>query len=102
MEQEIKPQLPPELSDFVGKWEGYWDNRKDMKFILTIPKIEFEAAKVEYESKDFKFSEKAKVIPGAKPRIEWMFENIQPITSYRKQAMVEIICRRTFRFDWRQ
>lgn len=87
LEDEIKPQLSPEMTAFIGKWEGSWDNRKDMKFILTIPTVEVESAKVEYESKDLKFSEKAKFISGGKPRIEWMFARTASVSGYRSQAI---------------
>jgi len=73
---ESQPQLPtglpPEISVFVGKWEGSWDNRKDLDFTLTISNINLEVAEVNYQSKDLNFSEKAKVISGEKPKIEWM------------------------------
>jgi len=70
--------LPPEISGFVGKWEGFWDNRKDYGFTLTIQNVnlELEVAEVKYESKDLQFSQKANVIPGEKPRIEWVINAI--------------------------
>jgi hypothetical protein len=69
---QLLPGLPPEISVFVGKWEGSWDNRKDMNFSLTIPNINLEVAEVNYQSNDLNFSEKAKVISGEEPKIEWM------------------------------
>jgi hypothetical protein len=69
---QLPPGLPPEISVFIGKWEGSWDNRKDMNFTLTIPNINLEVAEVNYQSNDLNFSEKAKVISGEKPKIEWM------------------------------
>jgi hypothetical protein len=68
--------LRPEISGFVGKWEGFWDNKKDYGFTLTIPNINSEVAGVEYESKDLQFSKKANVIPGENPRIEWVINTI--------------------------
>jgi hypothetical protein len=74
----LPSDLPPEISSFVGKWEGFWDNIKDYGFTLTIPAInlELEVAEVRYESKDLQFSKKANVIPGEKPRIEWVINSI--------------------------
>lgn len=69
---QLPPGLPPEISVFIGKWEGSWDNRKDMNFTLTISNINLEVAEVNYQSNDLNFSEKAKVISGEKPKIEWM------------------------------
>ena len=70
----LPSNLPPEISDFVGKWWGFWDNMIDYGFTLTISNINLKSgvADVKYESKDLKFSEKAHVIPGEKPRIEWV------------------------------
>jgi hypothetical protein len=70
--------LPPEISGFVGKWEGFWDNINDYGFTLTISNInlKLEVAEVKYESKDLQFSEKANVILGEKPRIEWMINSV--------------------------
>jgi hypothetical protein len=79
---EKRPPLPskasPEISGFEGKWKGFWDNRKDYGFTLTIKNInlELEVAEVKYESKDFQFSQKANVIRGEKPRIEWVIDSI--------------------------
>jgi hypothetical protein len=77
---ESKPQsssnLPHERSGFVGKWEGFWDNKKEYPFSLTIANVTLEVADVKYESKDLQFFEKAEVIPGEKPRIEWMVNSI--------------------------
>jgi len=74
----LPSNLPPEISGFVGKWEGFWDNIKDYGFTLTIPNInlELEVAEVKYESKDLQFSQKANFIPGEKPRIEWVINSI--------------------------
>jgi hypothetical protein len=76
---ESGPQLssnpPLKRSGFVGKWEGFWDNKKDYGFTLTIANVNPELAEVKYESKDLQFSEKAEVIPGEKPRIEWMINS---------------------------
>jgi hypothetical protein len=89
--QEIEPQkkaiekrpplpsnLPPEISGFLGKWEGSWDNIKNFGFTLTISNInlKLEVAEVKYESKDLRFSEKANVIGGEKPRIEWVINSV--------------------------
>ena len=70
----LPSNLPPEILDFVGKWWGFWDNMIDYGFTLTISNINLKSgvADVKYESKDLKFSEKAHVIPGEKPRIEWV------------------------------
>jgi len=68
---QLSPGVPPEISVFVGKWEGSWDNRRDMYFTLTIPNINLEAAEVKYNSKELQFSETAKIIRGEKTRIEW-------------------------------
>jgi hypothetical protein len=77
---ESRPQLPsnlpPKISGFVGKWEGFWDNNKDYGFTLTIANVNSEVADVRYESKDLQFSEKAEVFPGEKPKIEWMVNSI--------------------------
>jgi hypothetical protein len=77
---ESRPQLPsnlpPKISGFVGKWEGFWDNNKEYRFNLTITNVNSEAADVRYESKDLQFFQKAEVIPGEKPRIEWMINSI--------------------------
>gem|GEM_PF-3313101 len=79
---ESRPPLPSKLplniSGFVGKWEGFWDNVKDYGFTLTIPNInlELEVAEVRYESKDLQFSKKANIIPGEKPRIEWVINSV--------------------------
>ena len=77
---ESRPQsssnLPQERSGFVGKWEGFWDNKKEYRFTLRILNVTSEVAEVKYESKDLQFFEKAEVIPGEKPRIEWMVNSI--------------------------
>jgi hypothetical protein len=77
---ESRPQsssnLPQERLGFVGKWEGFWDNKKDYSFTLTILNVTSEVAEVKYESKDLQFFEKAEVIPGEKARIEWMVNSI--------------------------
>jgi len=75
---QLPSNLPPEVSGFVGKWEGFWDNIKDYGFTLTIPNInlKLEVAEVKYESKDLQFSQKANFIPGEKPRIEWVINSI--------------------------
>src|SRR4030043_1226220 len=74
----LPSNLPPQISGFVGKWEGFWDNIKDYGFTLTILNInlKLEVAEVKYESKDLQFSERANVIPGEKPRIEWMINSV--------------------------
>jgi hypothetical protein len=74
----LSSDLPPEISSFVGKWEGFWDNIKDYGFTLTIPNInlQMEVAEVRYESKDLQFSKEASVIPGEKPRIEWVINSV--------------------------
>jgi len=69
---QLPPGLSPEIALFVGKWEGSWDNRKDMNFTLTIPNINLEVAQVNYQSNDLNFSEKANVISGEKPKIQWL------------------------------
>jgi hypothetical protein len=70
--------LPLEISGFVGKWWGLWDNRIDYGFTLTISNINLKSgtAEVKYESKDLQFSEKANVIPGEKPRMEWVINSV--------------------------
>jgi len=79
---ENRPPLSSNLSlgisGFVGKWEGFWDNMKNYGFTLTIQNInlELEVAEVKYESKDLQFSKKANVIPGEKPRIEWVINSV--------------------------
>ena len=77
---ESRPQsssnLPQERSGFVGKWDGFWDNKKEYRFTLRILNVTSEVAEVKYESKDLQFFEKAEVIPGEKPRIEWMVNSI--------------------------
>jgi hypothetical protein len=75
---QLSSNLPPKKSGFVGKWEGFWDNIKDYGFTLTISNInlELEVAEVKYESKDLQFSKKANVIPGEKPRIEWVINSV--------------------------
>lgn len=78
--EESRPQSPPNLpqegSGFVGKWEGFWDNKKEYGFTLTISNVTSEVADVKYESKDLGFFEKAGAFPGEKPRIEWMINSI--------------------------
>jgi len=68
----------PEISGFVGKWGGAWDNIKGYGFTLTITDInlELEVAEVKYESKDLQFSQKANVILGETSRIEWLINSI--------------------------
>jgi len=73
---QLSSSLPPKISGLVGKWEGFWDNKKDYGFTLTIANVNSEIADVKYESKDLRFSEKAEVIPGEKPKIEWMINSI--------------------------
>ncbi len=73
---QLSSNLPPEISGFVGKWQGFWDDKKDYGFTLTIANVNSKAAEVRYESKDLKFSEQAEVIPGEKPRIEWMINSV--------------------------
>jgi hypothetical protein len=74
--QKLSSNLPAKTPDFSGKWEGFWDNKKDYRFTLTIANVNSEIADVKYESKDLQFFEKAEVIPGEKPRIEWMINSI--------------------------
>ncbi len=73
---QSSPNLAQERSGFAGKWEGFWDNKKNYGFTLTIMNVTSEAADVKYESKDLRFFEKAEVITGEKPRIEWMVNSI--------------------------
>jgi hypothetical protein len=81
--------LPLEISGFGGKWEGFWDNKKDYGFTLTISNVNSKMAEVKYESKDLKFLEKANVIPGEKPRIEWVVNSIvKPDGPYVSPAAV--------------
>jgi hypothetical protein len=81
--------LPLEISGFGGKWEGFWDNKKDYRFTLTISNVNSKMAEVKYESKDLKFFEKANVIPGEKPRIEWVVNSIvKPDGPYVSPAAV--------------
>jgi hypothetical protein len=70
--------LPREISGFVGKWEGFWDNIKEYGFTLTISNINPKSgvADVKYESKDLQFSEKAHVVPGEIPRMEWVINSV--------------------------
>ncbi len=70
--------LPAGVAAFAGKWEGSWDSQKDYAFTLAISHfdLKLEVAEVRYESKDMQFSEKANVISGEKPRIEWMINSI--------------------------
>jgi hypothetical protein len=83
------PGLPLEISGFGGKWEGFWDNKKDYGFTLTISNVNSKMAEVKYESKDLKFFEKANVIPGEKPRIEWVVNSIvKPDGPYVSPAAV--------------
>ncbi len=72
----LPSHLPPKVSHFAGRWEGFWDNKKDYGFTLTIANVGSEVADVKYESKDLRFFEKAEVYPGEKPRIEWMVNSI--------------------------
>ncbi len=78
--EKSQPQLPSNLpregSGFIGKWEGFWDNKKNYGFTLTILNVNSEVAEVKYESKDLQFFEKAEVIPGEQTRIEWMVNSI--------------------------
>ena len=81
--------LPLDISGFGGKWEGFWDNKKDYGFTLTISNVNSRMAEVKYESKDLRFSEKANVIPGEKPRIEWVINSIvKPDGPYVSPAAV--------------
>ncbi len=70
------PNLPQERSGLTGKWEGFWDNKKEYGFTLTISNVTSEVADVRYESKDLRFFEKAEFYPGEKPRIEWMVNSV--------------------------
>jgi len=78
--EKSRPQSslnPPEgKSGLVGKWEGFWDNKKEYGFTLTISNLTSEVADVRYESKDLRFFEKGEVFPGEKPRIEWMVNSV--------------------------
>jgi hypothetical protein len=53
-------------------------SHKRLWFTLTISNVNLKSgvADVKYESKDLKFSEKAHVIPGEKPRIEWVTNSV--------------------------
>jgi hypothetical protein len=85
--------LPPEISGFVGKWWGLWDNRIDYGFTLTVSNINLKSgvSEVKYESMDLQFSEKANVISGEKPRIEWVINSVVnptgPFASPTKDAI---------------
>jgi hypothetical protein len=85
--------LPPDISGFVGKWWGLWDNRIDYGFTLTVSNINLKSgvSEVRYESKDLQFSEKANVISGEKPRIEWVINSVVdpkgPFASPTKDAI---------------
>jgi hypothetical protein len=70
--------LPPEVSGFVGKWWGFWDNIIDYGLTLTISNVNLKSgvAEVKYESKDLQFSEKANIISGEKPRMEWVINSV--------------------------
>jgi len=89
VKEEVKPQKkveerrvqspsspPQERSGFVGKWEGFWDNKEEYRFSLTITNVTSEVADVKYESKDVQFVEKAEVTSEEKPKIEWMVNSI--------------------------
>ncbi len=68
--------IPQERSGLSGKWEGFWDNKKEFRFTLTIANVTSEVAEVKYESKDLQFTEKAEVFLGQNPRVEWMVNSI--------------------------
>jgi hypothetical protein len=74
----LPPSPPPVISAFAGKWEGFWNDKKDYVFTLTITEVnlELEVAEVNYESKDLQFFKKANIIPGEKPKIEWVINSI--------------------------
>ncbi len=74
----LPSDLPLEISGFVGKWWGLWDNIIDYGFTLTISNINLKSgvAEVKYESKDLQFSEKANIISGEQPRIEWVINSV--------------------------
>ena len=74
--QQSPSNLPTKTPGFTGKWEGFWDNKKDYRFTLTIANVNSEIADVKYESKDLEFFQKAEVIPGEKPKLEWMINSI--------------------------
>ncbi len=91
--EERRPQppsnLPPKISGFVGKWEGFWDDKREFRFSLTISNVNSEVADVKYESKDLQFFEKAEVIPGERPRIEWMVNStVKPEGPFASPAAV--------------
>jgi hypothetical protein len=95
MVMEKPPPLPsnlsPKISDFDGKWEGFWDGIKNYGFTLTIRAInlELEVAEVRYESKDLQFSKKANVIPGEKPKIEWVINSlVNPASPFASKVTV--------------
>jgi hypothetical protein len=80
---------PLEISGFGGKWEGFWDNKRDYGFTLMISNVNLKMAEVIYESTDLQFSEKANVISGEKPRIEWVINSIvKPDGPYVSPAAV--------------
>ena len=78
--RESRPQSPPnvpqERFSLSGKWEGFWDSKKEYRFTLIIANVTSEVADVRYESKDLQFIEKAEVFLGEKPKIEWMVNSI--------------------------
>ncbi len=73
---QSSPNLPRERSGLAGKWEGFWDNKKEYGFALTVSNVTSEVADVRYESKDLRFFEKAEFYPGEKPRVEWMVNSV--------------------------
>lgn len=78
--EESRPQssssFPQERSGLSGTWEGFWDNKKEYRFTLTIANVTSEVADVKYESKELQFIEKAEVFLGQNLRIEWMVNSI--------------------------
>lgn len=95
---EARPKLPSDilskLTSLIGKWEGFWEARKDMHFYLTIQNITLEGAEVKYESRDLKFIEMARVMLGEKTRIEWMTEMVDDRDRFASSGMSTAISRR--------
>ncbi len=96
----LNPAIPTELGSLVGRWEGFWDNRRDTHFSLNVSILNLQTAEVKYESKDLKFSEPAKIILGDKTRIEWTNERMDDsgaspsstVTLYSRRYLVWYTC----------
>jgi len=73
------PDLPKEIAVFSGKWKGTWSHGLDS--ILVVEEINDAWAQVVWSQGDLPrydvsakyFRFKCKVIPGPKPKLEWVF-----------------------------